>query len=57
MAWDDMFRHWSILELMTLRINNVHHFAPCVWGYSGNRQDFDLILPDTNLSNLCLEFR
>jgi hypothetical protein len=26
MAWDDMFRHWSVLELMTLRINGVHHF-------------------------------
>jgi len=57
LAWDDMFRHWSILELMTLRVNQQHMFQPCVWVYSGSREDFDIIISDTNLNNLCLEFR
>lgn len=46
MAWDDMFRHWSILDLMSLRVRQEHLFQPCVWSYVASKQDFEAVIPD-----------
>ena len=57
LAWDDMYRFWTYQELMSLRINNLQMFQPCIWAYNGERNDLDQLIPEINLNNLCLEFR
>lgn len=46
LAWDDMFRHWSIVELMALRVKQEHMFQPCIWSYVASKHDFEMYIPE-----------